>query len=490
MKSRAVLAVFAVAMMAASACSSDPGDDRESDAVEESGADDADAVEESGADDAGSVEESGADEAGSVEAEIEPEASSDSEEGTSQAVTQVISGECPIVEPAESVSVDAMIWEIPVTALYGAELEECSSGSLSVTSVLLPLADAQPQIEAELAKDASDVEIYSTTDGTLARHAEEFIDLAAYIDKYWDQFDLGDIPQPIWDAATVDGRVLGVPLFANTLHFFYNSRILAEYDIAPPDNYDELLVACETLRDAGFDDPFNMNVNFAGAREIEFSSILTSLGGTLINDDNTPGWNTDAGLAAANKILAISDTCMSEEGRGFSIDDAVAALRSGALPMARTWADRAAAMDDPEKSDVVAVMEFGPSLRTDAGTPRNAPPFTIYFSIGTDSTVDPELVFRVVMAGADLESQNAAAAHTTVARLSATHPDAPRNSAVAARSMAEGVGPRTKSPALDIARNVIGDAVWAIIADGADPADELAKAEASYIEQATEAGHL
>ena len=46
-------------------------------------------------------------------------------------------------------------------------------------------------------------------------------------------------------------------------------------------------------------------------------------GGTLINDDNTPGWNTDVGLAAANKILAISDTCMSEAGRGLSIDDAV-----------------------------------------------------------------------------------------------------------------------------------------------------------------------
>ena len=231
-------------------------------------------------------------------------------------------------------------------------------------------------------------------------------------------------------------------------------------------------------------------VNFAGIGEVEFNSILTSLGGTVINDDNTPGWNNDIGLAAANKILAISETCMSEAGRGFSIDDAEAAMRAGALPMATTWADRAAAMDDPEKSDVVGLIEFGPALRTNADSPRNAPPFTNYFSISADSTVDPDLVFQVIMAAADVESQNTAAAYTTVARLGATHPDAPRNSEVAARSMAEGVGPRTESPALDIAREVIGDAVLAIIGHGADPATELARAEAAYIERATQAGHL
>ena len=108
----------------------------------------------------------------------------------------------------------------------------------------------------------------------------------------------------------------------------------------------------------------------------------------------------------------------------------------------------------------------------------------------SDSTVDPDLVFQVIMAAADIESQNAAAAHTTVARLGATHPDAPRNREVAARSMAEGVGPRTESPAIHIAREVIGGAVLAIIRHGADPATELARAETAYIERATQAGHL
>ncbi len=420
----------------------------------------------------------------------QPDAGTESDAAASSPEVAVISQQCPIVEPAETVSIDALLWEVPVTALYGAELEECTSGNLAVNAQLLALADAEPQIAAELAADSTDFEIVSTTDGTLARHADELIDLSALVEEHWQRFDLGDIPQSIWDGATVDGRILGVPLFTNTLHFFYNSGILAQYGIEPPDNYDELLAACDTLRSEGFDDPFNMNVNFAGAREIEFNSILTSLGGTLIHDDNTPGWNNETGLEAANKLLAVSERCMSDAGRSMSIDDAQAALLAGTLPMARTWADRASSMDDPDRSDVVGLIEFAASLRTSAETARNAPSFTIYLSIPAGSTAAPELAFSVAMAGADLESQNAAAAHTTVARLSATHPNAPRNSAVAARSIAEGVGPRTKSPALSIARDAISQAVWAIIQHGADPADELARAETAYIEQATKAGHL
>ena len=273
-KSRAVVAALVVVIIVSAACSGDPGAVPESDDVDEPGANEV-----------------------QTETETTPAASSEPQKGTSQDDVRVISEECPIVEPSESVSVDAMIWEIPVTALIGAELEECSSGNLSVTSVLLPLAEAQTQIEAELAKDSSDVEIYSTTDGTLALHAQEFIDLSAYIDKYWEHFDLGDIPQPLWDAATVDGRILGVPLFANTLHFFYNSEILAEYDIAPPDNYDELLVACETLREAGFDDPFNTTANSTGG--CDRSAMMAGCTGQHPTGGGIPVWhNVSASMSA------------------------------------------------------------------------------------------------------------------------------------------------------------------------------------------------
>lgn len=402
----------------------------------------------------------------------------------------MISADCPIAEPAESTTIDLMGWEFPVTGEIVNELEECSSGNLTVNVQLLANSDAQDQIALDLSTGSPEFEIIHTTDSTVGTHAEKLVDLTPFIDKYRDEFDLDDIPDAMWAGSTVDGKILGVPLFSNTMHFFYNTEILAASGITPPDSYDDVIAACPALIDAGFDDPFNMNLSANWAWEIEFSNIIKSLGGTIVNDDNTPGWNTPEGLAAVEKIVAVSNACMSDAGRSFGIDDAEAALRSGELPMASIWASRAAQMDDPENSLVVGLIDFGPSLRTNADSLRNGPAFVDYYSIPAGGSVDPETIFKVLMAGIDVESQNAAAAHAAVARLSATNADAPRNGEASALSVAEGVGARTKNPALPLAQGVLGDALLEITASGADPAQALAEAEASYIEEATAAGFL
>ena len=422
-----------------------------------------------------------------AEAAPEPEAAPEAEPAAGAAL---ISDECPVPAPASDVTIDLMGWEFPVTAEIGKEIEECSQGNLSVNVQLLANADAQDQIALDLATGAPEFEVVHTTDSTVGQHVDDLVDLGPFIEKYRDQFDLDDISQAAWDGSTVDGKVLGVPLFSNTMHFFYNSEILAEHGIAPPDSFDDVIAACAVLKDAGFDDPFNMNLSANWAWEIEFSNVIKSLGGVILNDDSTPGWNTPVGLEAVNRIVQISDACMSDAGRTFGIDDAEAALRAGELPMASIWASRAAQMDDPENSLVVGLIEFLPALRTNADSLRNGPAFVDYYSIPAGGSVDPEFVFQVIMAALDLESQNAAAAHAAVARLSATNPDAPRNGEASALSVAEGVGSRTKNSALPIAQGVLGDALLEITASGADPATALADAEAAYIEEATAAGFL
>ena len=428
-----------------------------------------------------------AQEAPEAEAAPEPEAAP---EAAPAADAANISDECPVPAPASDVTIDLMGWEFPVTAEIGKEIEECSQGNLSVNVQLLANADAQDQIALDLATGSPQFEVVHTTDSTVGQLADDLVDLTPFVDKYRDQFDLDDISQAAWDGSTIDGKILGVPLFSNTMHFFYNSEILAENGVAPPDDFDELIAACGTLKDAGYDDPFNMNLSAGWAWEIEFSNVLKSLGGVVLNDDNTPGWNTPEGLEAANRIVQISDACMSDAGRTFGIDDAEAALRAGELPMATIWASRAAQMDDPENSLVVGLIEFLPALRTSADSLRNGPAFVDYYSIPAGGSVDPEFVFQVVMAALDLESQNAAAAHAAVARLSATHPDAPRNGEASALSVAEGVGSRTKNAALPIAQGALGDALLEITASGVDPAAALADAEAAYNEEATAAGFL
>ncbi len=401
-----------------------------------------------------------------------------------------ISDECPIYAPSESVTIDLLGWEFPVTDEIRKEIEECDSDNLSINVQLLASQDAQDQIALDLSTGSPEFEIIHATDSTVGQHAANLVDLTPFIEKYRDEFDLDDIPDAMWQGSAVDGQILGVPLFSNTMHFFYNTEILADNGLDAPDNYDQVIEACAVLKDTGFDDPFNMNLSAGWAWEIEFSNLHKSLGGTILHDDNSPGWNTPEGAQAVNKIVEVSNACMSDAGRSFGIDDAEAALRAGELPMASIWASRAAQMDDPENSLVVGIIEFAPALRTNADSLRNGPAFVDYYAIPAGGSVDPELVFKVIMAAVDLESQNAAAAHAAVARLSATNPDAPRNGAASAQSVAEGVGARTKQAALPLAQGILGQALLEITASGADPAAALADAEAQYIEEAGEAGFL
>lgn len=449
--------------------------------------------------DSGGAAESEASEANEPEAAPEPDPEAapapdpDSEpapEPTPDAEMSMISDECPVPEPAEGVSIDVLGWEFPVTAQYAKEFEECSSGNLEVNVQLLASNDAQDQITLDLGTGSPEFEIVQVTNSTVGIHADKLTDLAPFIEKYRDEFDLGDISDAMWGTGIVDGRILGVPVISNTRHFFYNETILSENGVTPPDTFAELIEACGALRDAGYDDPFNMNVAANWANDLEFQDIIKSLGGYYLNDDNSPAFNSPEGLAAVQHMVAIRDACMSDAGRTFSIDDAEAALRAGELPMASIWASRAAAMDDEENSLVVGQIRFAPALYTEAGSLRTGGAFVDLYSIPAGTSVDPELIFQVIMAATDLESQNAAAAHAAVSRNSASNPDGPRNSAALLQSIAEGVGATSKNPALPLAQGAIGDELLEVLQNDADPATALANAEARYIEEATAAGFM
>ncbi len=402
----------------------------------------------------------------------------------------MISDECPIPEPTDDVSVDIMGWEFPVTAQYAKEFEECNSDNLEVNVQLLASNDAQDQITIDLGTGSPEYEIVQVTNSTVGIHADNLVDLAPFIEKYSEEFALDDISDAMWGTGTVDGRVLGVPVISNTRHFFYNAEILAEHGVTPPTTFAEVIQACGVLRDAGFDDPFNLNVAANWANDLEFYDILKSLGGDYMDDDNAPVFNSPEGLAAVDHMIAIRDACMSDAGRKFSIDDAEAALRAGELPMASIWASRAAAMDDEESSLVVGQIEFAAALYTEEGSLRTGGAFVDLYSIPAGTDADPEMIFLVIMAATDLESQNAAAAHAAVSRNSASNPDGPRNSAALLQSIAEGVGAQPKNPALPLVQGAIGDELLEVLQNDADPAIALANAEARYIEEATDAGFM
>ena len=121
------------------------------------------------------------------------------------------------------------------------------------------------------------------------------------VEQYREEYNLDDIPQPVWDAATIGGNIYGVPFMSNTMHLFYRSDLFEKHMIAVPTTYDEVIDACAVLaeNEDSIDLPFTMNLHAGWAWEIEFMHFIRSFGGKFLNDeDNTPAFNSDAGVAA------------------------------------------------------------------------------------------------------------------------------------------------------------------------------------------------
>ena len=116
--------------------------------------------------------------------------------------------------------------------------------------------------------------------------SDALLPLNDLVEQYRDEYNLDDIPQPVWDAATIDGNIYGVPFMSNTFHLFYRMDLFEKHSLDVPTTFDEVMDACEVLKgEDSIDLPFTMNLHAGWAWEIEFMHFIRSYGGAFLDDE-------------------------------------------------------------------------------------------------------------------------------------------------------------------------------------------------------------
>jgi multiple sugar transport system substrate-binding protein len=111
-----------------------------------------------------------------------------------------------------------------------------------------------------------------------------------------------------WQDMTYNGKVYGLPYYADTITFMYNAKILEDNGItAPPQTWDELTEQCLALKAKGIEFPFayefaNTLPNVSEA----FASMVFGRGGELIDAEKNPLW-TDPNSPAAQQLKWLVD---------------------------------------------------------------------------------------------------------------------------------------------------------------------------------------
>lgn len=402
---------------------------------------------------------------------------------------------CDIVGPAEDTEINMVGWSFPITDFYAAELEKCSGvENLTVNTNLLASADAQEQVRLALSAGGdSPFDIVHGANGQVAEWGGPgwLMPLNDLVDQYWDEYNLGDIPEAAWEGVTLDGNIYGVPIVGNTLHLIYRQDVFDELGLEVPDTYAGVLDICNTigLDNSEWDMPFSLNFSAGWAWEIEFFQMQRAFGGKFLDENNMPTFNDETGVQAMELLVDVANTCMGPDGFSFSLNDQEVAMQLGTLPFTNMWASRAANMTDPERTDLGDIIAYAPAPRAVDGGPRAGSAWNDYYMIPATTTNDPDLIFRIIMEAADEESQQEAAALGMTTRLAAGEFGGPYLPA-ANQTIEEGIGIYDNNQAVGIVRAKLAEFLPLVGSGEMTPQEALDAAAEAYIEEATAQGYI
>ncbi len=405
---------------------------------------------------------------------------------------ELISDECPIPNPSEVIEIDAIGWEFPIITQYADELEDCEEGNYRFNLQFLDSVEARTAMTQDAATGSPTFELYQGSNAFIGELANQgfLMPLNDLVAKYSDQFDLDEIDEAFWRMASIGDQIYAVPMVSNTMHVFYNKPAMEELGLSVPTTFDEAFQTCRAIIDSGYDIGFLYMLSAGWAWQIEFDSVLGSMGVSPVDPQTgAPNFNSPEGVAAATTLKRMADECASGYASSYSTDDVQAAFQTREAILGHTWASRAAAMDDPEASTVVGEIEFAPALGTGSGI-LAAPAYIDGWGIPVGTPADKvEAIFLAMLAATDLESMQAAAEFGLVTRNGVSHPNGPRDAAAAQASLVNGRGADLTHPAAGIARAKLGEALITIL-DGTPVEEALAAAEAAYLAEAGDQGLL
>ncbi|MEM7029849.1 MAG: extracellular solute-binding protein [Chloroflexota bacterium] len=400
---------------------------------------------------------------------------------------------CHIDAPDAPVEINLIGWPFEIMDFYTAEMEKCGEvDNISVNAQLQDFTATKDLFRLAMSGGGeSPYDILHVANTGITEFGPEgwLLPLNDLIEKYRDEYDLGDISDTAWAGGTIDGQIYGIPAVGNTLHLAYRSDLFEQYGLEVPTTYDEVIAVCGALKDdPNLDVPFTQDMSAGWAWELEFLHFLRAHGGRYLNDDNSVAFNSPEGVAALTQMKAVVDACMGPEGLALGYEAAEVAMNTGAQAMVHIWASNTVSMFDPEQSDFADVIKFAPAPAAVAGGPLVGSSWNDFYTIPATTTNDPDLVFRIIMEALDHESMLRAADVGIVTRTSIDKglPNLP----AAAETMANGIGIYEPKPATTLAQAALGNHLPFVGTGELTPEEALAAAAEEYTAEATAQGYL
>lgn len=408
--------------------------------------------------------------------------------------------DCSVEAPAQRTNINILSNSYPSVNHIAKEMESCSEGRLRVRAKLT----TEHQELKRLALGSSGRAPYQIMQLSTSDFAE-YIDkdwvapITEYVNKYKTQYNLDDIPQPLWDAVTVDGEIYVLPLQQNLQHFFYRKDVFDKHNIAVPANYPDVIKAARKIQraDSSIEYPIAQTFGSGWGIATEFTNIYLSLGGQFFDENRNPVFHTDRAGRQTIAIMTDMLKYMSPNALTFSNDDTMVAFQQGKSVMGNVWASRAGNMDDESVSTVVGKVHFAAAPAGKRGAPPSATVWWDGYIIPKNvPPADRELAFLIMAEATDRESMEAGGSLAFYSRESVTtNPEMVAKNRYWPAMLDTVKGGAPAFPAatrshFNLAHTALGSNLADALSGKTKPKDALEKAAAEYIKEAKAKGFI
>lgn len=218
------------------------------------------------------------------------------------------------------------------------------------------------------------------------------------------QVEEGTLEVPL-ETATWKDKLYGIPKHTNAQILWYRKSLVEEVgDGEPPKTWDEMFEMAEELKAAG--QPYQ--IGFTGARYeglvVGFNTILSSFGGTIVNEDSTETTIDDKTTDALELMQRLATSGLASQSLSNSQEPEVfAQLQNGASAFSLNWPYVGSAMREanPEVADDLGFAKFPSAVE---GEPSKVTVGGMNFAISKFSQ-HPEEAFDAAMCLRSAENQ-------------------------------------------------------------------------------------
>ena len=193
----------------------------------------------------------------------------------------------------ETTQINLLSHRYAALEFYAQAMIDNAPENVEVNTELTTYDDWQEKMTLNLSSESSAYDITYIFPPDLATFADNgwLMPLDDYIEKYWDEYNFGDIPQYLWDAYTYDGHIYGVPSHQWAALLFARDDVLEDAGLEVPTTLDELVDVSSQLTT---DDMSGLTLSLKASDllAVTFQCFMTACGGWWFDDEMHPTFNS------------------------------------------------------------------------------------------------------------------------------------------------------------------------------------------------------